>query len=84
MRLRRETGDFKIAVTVGNDESVTVNSIRTGLKAEDLIGEVVDAAGVLEAVVSAQDGDDEVEAVTATYTLTYVPSTGAITAEANE
>lgn len=83
MRLRRETGDFKIVVTVGADEAVTVNSIRTGLKAEDLIGEVVNAAGVLEAVVSAENGTDEVECETASYTLTYVPSTGAITAEAN-
>lgn len=83
MRLRRETGDFKIVVSVGDNDALTVNTIRTGLSAEDLIGEVVDAAGVLEAVVSAEDGTDEVEAKTASYTLTYVPSTGAITAEAN-
>lgn len=82
MRLRRETGDFQIKVT-DNDGTLTVNTIRTGLGAEDLIGEVVDAAGALEAVTSATDGTDEVTAITATYTLTYVPSTGAITAVAN-
>jgi len=82
MRLRRETGDFQIKVT-NNDGTLTVNTIRTGLGAEDLIGEVVDAAGALEAVTSATDGTDEVTAITATYTLTYVPSTGAITAVAN-
>ena len=82
MRLRRETGDFQIKVT-NNDGTLTVNTIHTGLGAEDLIGEVVDAAGTLEAVTSAADGTDEVTAITATYTLTYVPSTGAITAVAN-
>lgn len=82
MRLRRETGDFQIKVT-DNDGTLTVNTIRTGLGAEDLIGEVVDAAGALEAVTSATDGTDEVTAITTTYTLTYVPSTGAITAVAN-
>ena len=82
MRLRRETGDFQIKVT-DNDGTLTVNTIRTGLGAEDLIGEVVDAAGVLEAVTSAADGTDTVTAITTTYTLTYVPSTGAITAVEN-
>lgn len=82
MRLRRETGDFQIKVT-NNDGTLTVNTIRTGLGAEDLIGEVVDAAGTLEAVTSASDGTDEVTVITTTYTLTYVPSTGAITAVAN-
>lgn len=82
MRLRRETGDFQIKVTVNNN-TITANAIRTGLGAEDLIGEVVDAAGVLEVVTSATDGTDAVTAVTATYTLTYVPSTGAITAVEN-
>lgn len=82
MRLRRETGDFQIKVT-DNDGTLSVNTIRTGLGAEDLIGEVVDAAGTLEAVTSAADGTNEVTVTTTTYTLTYVPSTGAITAKAN-
>lgn len=82
MRLRRETGDFQIKVT-NNDGTLTVNTIRTGLGAEDLIGEIVDAAGVLEAVTSATDGTNKVTAITASYTLTYVPSTGAITAVEN-
>lgn len=82
MRLRRETGDFQIKVT-NNDGTLTVNTIRTGLGAEDLIGEVVDAAGTFETVTSAADGTDKVTVITTTYTLTYVPSTGAITAVAN-
>lgn len=82
MRLRRETGDFKIVVSVKNS-TVTVNSIRPGLAAEDLIGEVVDANGVLEAVVSAEDASTTVTAITASYTLTYTKATGAITGVAN-
>ena len=82
MRLRRETGDFQIKVT-DNDGTLTVNTIRTGLGAEDLIGEVVDADGVLSVIVSAIDGTDEVIARTVYHTLTYVPSTGAITAAGN-
>ena len=84
MRLRRETGDFKIVVTVNSEShAITVNSIRTGLTAEDLIGEVVNANGPLEVVVKATDASTTVTLLTTTYTLTYTKSTGAITAVAN-
>ena len=84
MRLRRETGDFKIVVTVNSEShAITVNSIRTGLTAEDLIGEVVNANGPLEVAVKATDASTTVTLLTATYTLTYTKATGAITAVAN-
>lgn len=83
MRLRRETGDFQIKIT-DNDGTLTGNTIRTGLGAEDLIGEVVDAAGVLETVCTAVDGTDKVTAETYNYVFDYVPSTGAITAIASQ
>lgn len=54
MRLRRETGDFQIVVTAGETAGTyVVNSIRPGLSAEDLIGEVVSANGVLAVVTTA-------------------------------
>lgn len=81
MRLRRETGDFQINVTSGE-----VNTIRKGLKAEDLIGECILVDGAFEVVTSATDDatNGETEAVTTSYTLTYDWATGAITAVANE
>lgn len=80
MRLRRETGDFQIKVTSG-----VVNTIRKGLRAEDLIGECVLVDGTFEVVTSASDDatNSETEAVTASYTLTYAWGTGAITAVEN-
>lgn len=82
MRLRRETGDFKIVVSV-EDTTITVNTIRTGLTAEDLIGEVVNANGPLEVVVKATDASTTVTLLTESYTLTYTKATGAITGVAN-
>ena len=84
MRLRRETGDFKIVVTVNSDtHAITVNSIRQNLSAEDLIGAVVNANGPLEVVVKATDASTTVTLLTTTYTLTYTKATGGITAVAN-
>ncbi len=84
MRLRRETGDFQIVVTSDNG-TLTVNSIRKGLCAEDLIGELVNANGPYEVVVSATDNllAGTTSLVTTSYTLTYTKSTGAISAVAN-
>ena len=84
MRLRRETGDFKIVVTVNsNTNAITVNSVRKNLSAEDLIGAVVNANGPLEVVAKATDASTTVTLLTTTYTLTYTKATGGITAVAN-
>lgn len=85
MRLRRETGDFQIRVTV-DDGTVTVNSIATGLLAEDFVGQVVDVDGTFEVVTAVSENKlaGTVSAVTATYTLTYTKGTGAITGVENE
>lgn len=84
MRLRRETGDFKIVVSVDAiTHAVTVNSVRRNLSAEDLIGAVVNANGPLEVVVKATDASTTVTLLTTTYTLTYTKATGAITGVAN-
>ena len=80
MRLRRETGDFQIVV---NADAGTVNSIRTGLSAEDLAGELVKVGSSYEPVSSATDGDGVVTFETKSYIFTYTKSTGAISAEAN-
>ena len=91
MRLRRETGDFQIKATVGGDD-VTVNSIRPGLSAEDLIGEVVlidyDVSGtkntiyspVIQTIVNSQTVTVQFEVKFADSALifTYDPVTGAI------
>ena len=85
MRLRRETGDFQIRVTV-DDGTVTVNSIAKGLLAEDFVGQVVDVDGAFEVVTAVSENKlaGTVSAVTATYTLTYTKGTGAITGAENE
>lgn len=85
MRLRRETGDFQIKVTV-DDDTVTVNSLTPKLLGEDFLGQVVDVNGVYEVVVSASENKlaGTVTAICASYTLTYNKSTGAVTAVANE
>ena len=80
MRLRRETGDFQIVV---NTSAGTVNTIRTGLSAEDLAGELIKVGGVYEPVLSAGDSEGTTVFETKSYTLTYTKATGAITAEAN-
>lgn len=81
MRLRRETGDFQITV---NTTAGTVNSIRSGLTAEDLAGELIKVDGVYEPVLSAGDSDGTTTLETKSYTLTYTKATGDISAEANE
>ena len=79
MRLRRETGDFQIKVTTV-DNTTTVNSIRPGLSAEDLIGEVVDVDGTLFVVVTASEENGVVSMViNSEGTLHYTKATGAIT-----
>lgn len=82
MRLRRETGDFQIVVKAGETAGTyEVNSIRPGLSAEDLIGEVVYSGGfgVIITAVDEPDADEVVAQLAGGGSLTYVPSTGAIT-----
>ncbi len=85
MRLRRETGDFQITVTVNSETSaITVNSINKNLLGEDFVGQIVDANGTYEVVTSAVENKlaGTVTAYIASYTLTYTNATGAITAVA--
>lgn len=90
MRLRRETGDFQIKATLtGESEQgmkVTWNSIRPGLSAEDLIGEVVlkEEDGISEFLVITganlkQNG--MVIFVTPNIAGSYDPATGKITSD---
>ena len=85
MRLRRETGDFQIKVTAG-DDGATVNSINKLLLGEDFVGQIVDVDGVMEVITKASENKlaGTVTAVCESYTLTYTKATGAITAAANE
>lgn len=85
MRLRRETGDFQIVIKPGEQEGeFTVNSIRPGLGAEDLIGEVVvilyEEGDKLEIIKAAYVEDAVIIAVTDTKRLWYTKETGAIEA----
>lgn len=84
MRLRRETGDFQIKVTV-DDDTATVNSINKNLSAEDFIGQVVEVDGSFEVITKASENKaaGTVTAVCGSYTLTYTKASGAITAAAN-
>ena len=61
MRLRRETGDFQIVVKPGEEEGTYVaNSIRPGLSAEDLIGEVIEfSTGLMAVITCASAGSDD-------------------------
>lgn len=87
MRLRRETGDFQIKVAQGETPlAYTVNSIRPGLSAEDLIGEVVDMGdGSFAAIVSTNDDSATGEIIAIAvgvignnFTFKYDPATGSI------
>lgn len=84
MRLRRETGDFQIKVTV-DDDTATVNSINKQLLGEDFVGQIVDVDGELEVITKASENKlaGTVTAVCESYTLTYTKATGAITASPN-
>lgn len=84
MRLRRETGDFQIKVTV-DDNTATVNSINKFLLGEDFVGQIVDVDGEFEVITKASENKlaGTVTAVCESYTLTYTKATGAIAATAN-
>lgn len=84
MRLRRETGDFQIKVTV-EDDTATVNSINKLLLGEDFVGQIVDVDGEFEVITKASENKlaGTVTAVCESYTLTYTKATGAITARPN-
>ncbi len=88
MRLRRETGDFQIVVTMDADSGdVTSNSIRPGLSAEDLIGEVALVNDILAVIILANQTDAETVTFTAMsarapITLEYHKATGEISKHA--
>lgn len=81
MRLRRETGDFRIKI----DSEGNVNAINKLLLGEDFVGQVVEVDGTFEVVTKASENKaaGTVTAVCESYTLTYTKATGAITATAN-
>lgn len=81
MRLRRETGDFRIKI----DSEGTVNTINKNLLGEDFVGQIVEVDGTFEVVTKASENKlaGTVTAVCESYTLTYTKATGAIEAEGN-
>lgn len=81
MRLRRETGDFRIKV----DSEGAANTINKNLLGEDFVGQVVEVNGTFEVVTKASENKlaGTVTAVCESYTLTYTKATGAITASKN-
>lgn len=81
MRLRRETGDFQIKITV-DDGTATVNTIQPKLLDEDFVGQIVDVDGSYEVITKATNASTTVTAYTESYTLTYTKATGAIAAVA--
>lgn len=83
MRLRRETGDFQIKVTTGND-GLEVNSITPLLLGEDFVGQIVDVNGTFEVVTKMAENKiaGTVTAYTESVVLTYKKSDGSITAVA--
>ena len=82
MRLRRETGDFRIKV----DSEGAANTINKNLLGEDFVGQVVEVDGTFEVITEASENKNRgiVEAVCKSYTLTYTKATGAISASPNE
>ena len=82
MRLRRETGDFQIVVKPGEQEGeFTANSIRPGLSAEDLIGEVIDMSALGSdyiLVIKTATVGNVLQLITVEGVFTYDPATGAI------
>lgn len=87
MRLRRETGDFQIKITV-DDGTATANSISKNLLAEDFVGQVVEVDGpfedTFEVVTNVSEGNGLVTAHCASYILEYTKATGAINATTSE
>ena len=82
MRLRRETGDFRIK----GDSEGAANTINKNLLGEDFVGQVVEVDGTFEVITEASENKNRgiVEAVCKSYTLTYTKATGAISASPNE
>lgn len=82
MRLRRETGDFRIKI----DGEGNVNTINKSLLGEDLLGQVVELSdGTMEVVTKTLENKlaGTVTATCESYTMTYTKATGAIAAVAN-
>lgn len=83
MRLRRETGDFRIVV----DSDGNVKNLTKNLLGEDFVGQVVEdeTDGTMQVVTKASENKlaGTVTAVCEGYTLTYTKATGAVTAVAN-
>lgn len=81
MRLRRETGDFRIKI----DSEGNVNTINKLLLGEDFVGQVAEVDGTFEVVTKATENKSAgtVTAVCESYTLTYTKATGAIEASPN-
>lgn len=74
MRLRRETGDFNIVL---GENGYTA---RTGLPAENFVGEIVKTAnGELVVITKVTPTETGATLVAGELTLTYVKATGKIT-----
>ena len=72
MRLRRETGDFKIVIDDG------AATIPAGLGAEDLIGVIADNGTSIEVLTGALNSTDIVTLYGGSGTYVYTKATGAV------
>lgn len=79
MRMRKDTGFFRIKVTEGK-----VNSVLPNLSAEDFIGEIVENGGTFTAVTTATDNEARttVSFTAGETTYIYTRATGAIAVSA--
>ena len=72
MRLRRETGDFKIVIDDG------AATIPAGLGAEDLIGVIANNGTSIEVLTAATDATTTVTLTATSGTYVYTKATGAV------
>ena len=72
MRLRRETGDFKIVIKSG------AATIPAGLGAEDLIGVIADNGTSIEVLTGALNSTDTITLYAGSGTYVYTKATGAV------
>ena len=72
MRLRRETGDFKIVISEG------AATIPAGLGAEDLIGVIADNGTSIEVLTGALNSTDTITLYAGSGTYVYTKATGAV------
>ena len=84
MKLRLETGNFKITGTVDAEtQTIIVNDLPKGLTSEDLIGCIVDIDinGLCVVTNTIPHPDGKVSFGFENWSMTYDPTTGKVTSE---